>query len=101
MSLMLLVLPALLRVGPPPAPPARRAVWQVLAPVAPIGAAPPPPFVLHPIPLAAPRPGPVPAECAVGGCRHPDGRPFSGPPGQLLNPEGKVCTRSAGHIYCP
>ena len=93
-------------------PPRRRAVWQVIEPVRPIGSAvpepyrptltPPAPTVPLPSAIAAPRPpGPVQLNCSAAGCSDINGARYQGGIGNtLLDSQGRTCTRMGTTAQC-
>ena len=93
-------------------PPKRRAVWQVIEPVRPIGSAapepyrptltPPAPTVPLPSAIAPPRPpGPVQLNCDAAGCTDMNGARYQGGVGTtLLDSQGRTCTRMGTTAQC-
>jgi hypothetical protein len=93
-------------------PPKRRAVWQVIDPVRPIGSAAPepyrptltPPAPTAPLPsaiTAPPPPGPVQLNCGPAGCSDMNGNRYQGGVGNtLLDGQGRTCTRMGTTAQC-
>jgi hypothetical protein len=85
-------------------PPKRRAVWQVIDPVRPIGSAAPEPYrpILTPPAPTAPRPpGPVQLNCGAAGCSDMNGNRYQGGVGNtLLDSQGRTCTQIGTTAQC-
>jgi hypothetical protein len=85
-------------------PPKRRAVWQVIEPVRPIGSAAPEPYrptLTPPAPTVPRPPGPVQLNCDAAGCSDLNGTRYQGGVGNtLLDSQGRTCTRMGTTAQC-